>query len=228
MIIRKRNAEQTRADILNAARRLFAELGITAVSIRTIADAAGISHGLVQQYFGTRENMVAEIIKHEIDVVMAAPPAVPSGTADVDLESMRQALRGGMERFRDFAVLITRAELAGVEPEKMLDPNIPTPAMKMAEVITNMQGECQPHDQPAMDPKIVSAYINAALFGFAAMTPWLMTSVGLAPEDYEKRFDEIAEITMKLIALAGGHARQTTDSLCSNTNLRTSDLNSAA
>jgi AcrR family transcriptional regulator len=53
---------------------MFAERGITAVSIRTIADAAGISHGLVQQYFGTRENMVAEIIKHEIDVVMAAPP----------------------------------------------------------------------------------------------------------------------------------------------------------
>ncbi len=115
-----------------------------------------------------------------------------------------------MERFRDFAVLITRAELTGIEPEKMLDPNISTPAMKMAATIAGMQAQCQPHDQPAMNPKIVSAYINAALFGFATMTPWLMTSVGLAPEDYEKRVEEIIDITIKLIVLAGGGTRQTT------------------
>lgn len=204
MNTRKRNAERTKAAILAAARRLFAERGITVVSIRDIADAAGVSHGLIQQYFGTRESMIAGIIKSEIDTVMSAHQPVPSGTPDAGLEGMRDTLRSGKERFKDFAVLIMRAELAGVEPEKMLDPNIPTPAMHLASAIAGIQAQYQPHGRTAMDPALVSAYINAALFGFAAMTPWLMTSVGLKPEDYEKRFEEFVDITMGLIELGGG------------------------
>lgn len=201
---RTRNAELTRAAILDAARRLFAEKAIATVSIRDIAAAAGVSHGLVQQYFGTREKMVASIIKQEIDTVLAAIPPVSTETADVNLELIRRELRAGMERFRDFALLITRAELDGVEPEKMLDPGVMTPAMQLSSTIAGLQTRRQPCNSPVMDPALVSAYINAALFGFGTMAPWLMSSVGLKPEDYRKRFDEIVDITMNIIGLATG------------------------
>ncbi|MEI6207078.1 MAG: TetR/AcrR family transcriptional regulator [Desulfuromonadales bacterium] len=205
---RLRDAEQTRTDILEAARSLFATRGIASVSIRDIAAEAGVSHGLVQQYFGTREKMVADIIKHEIDRVMAAPSPAPDGAIAVDPEDIRRKMQAGKEFFRGFASIIMRAELDGIEPEKMLDPSVPTPAMQMASVITGMQEQSRPHDRPALDPKLVSAYINATLFGFATLAPWLMTSVGLSPDEYEKRYDEIIDITIALIGLAGGGAEK--------------------
>ena len=122
-----RDAERTRTAILNAARHLFAERGIKSVSIRNIAAAAGVSHGLIQQYFGTRENMVAGIIKHEIDTFMSAHSQVSSEAAWSGAEQLRNDLKAGLERFRDFALIIMRAELAGIEPEKMIDRLLPHP-----------------------------------------------------------------------------------------------------
>lgn len=193
---RTRDAERTKVAILDAARQLFAQREISSVSIRDIAAAAGVSHGLVQQYFGNREDMVAGIIKHEVDMVMS------SSVADADSVLSRQMLREGMESFQDFAALIARAALSGHEPEKMINPAITTPAMQLASIIARRQAE---HGgKSKLDPKLVSAYINAALFGFGVLAPWLMTSAGLKPQDYRKKFDEILDITFALIELANG------------------------
>ena len=203
MTKRPRDADRTKNEILAAARRLFAERAIEAVSIRDIAAEAGVSHGLIQQYFGTREKLVAGIIKREIDAVMDSQQPVMVSSAGDELALLRGALKAGAERFRDFAMMITRAELAGLEPEKMLDPAFSTPAMHLASTIAAMQARCPDGDTPPMDPKLASAYVNAALFGFGAMAPWLMASVGLTPQEYEKRFDEIIDITIGLVGWAG-------------------------
>lgn len=200
---RKRNAEQTKDAILKAAQRLFAERGIEAVSIRDIATAAGTSHGLVQQYFGTRECMIAAIIRNTIDTFEnQRPEDAPKKSVD-PIKNCRHLLQHGRARFHDFAVLIMRAELAGIEPSKMLDPASPTPAMMLAATIHDLQQK-SPASAERMDPRLVSAYINATLFAFEAMSPWLMSAVGLQPEDYERRYNEIVEISVKLFAIASG------------------------
>lgn len=199
---RKRNAEQTKAAIVKAAQRLFAERGIPAVSIRDIAKAAGVSHGLVQQYFGTRKQMIAAIIQNAIqDFEKLLPTDEASNTMKDPLETLRHLLRTGKAAFRDFAILVMRAELSGIEPEKMLNPAIPTPTMTLAATISDLQAK-SPSSSGRMDPRLVSAYINATLFGFACMAPWLMTVAGLKPEDYEDRLDEMVDISVKLVALS--------------------------
>lgn len=198
---RRRDAEQARAAILEAARRLFAERDISAVSIRDIARAASISHGLVQHHFGTRERLIAAIVQDEIDEFAARPRAIVAGASD--LERLRVELKAGMTRFRDYALLITRAELAGAAPERLLDPEVPTPAMLLAASIRDLQARTVPASG-GLDPDLVSAYINASLFAFATMAPWLMTAVGLEPQDYEARLDEIIDISVRLIALSVG------------------------
>ena len=112
-------------------------------------------------------------------------------------------LKAGMTRFRDYALLITRAELAGAEPERLLDPAVPTPAMLLAASIRELQARTAPA-AGGLDPDLVSAYVNASLFAFATMAPWLMTAVGLEPRDYETRLDEIIDISVRLIALSVG------------------------
>lgn len=200
---KQRNAERSKAAILQAARQLFAERGIAAASIRDIAKAAGVSHGLVQQYFGTRARLVAAIIENEIEEFGKLSAAGQAGGADGALENFRSMLASGESRFRDFALLISRAELEGVEPEKMLDPSVPTPAMALVATIRDLQATAAT-SSGVLDPRIVSAYINASLFAFATMAPWLMASVGLKPEEYEARRHEIVDITVRLVALAAG------------------------
>jgi len=201
-----RDAERTKSAIIEAARRLFAARDISAVSIRDIAQAAGVSHGLVQHHFGTRERLVAAIVQNEIDELAAKPRALPAGASD--LERLRAELKAGVTRFRDYAMIITRAELAGAEPERLLDPAVPTPAMLLAASIRDLQAGTAPTpgllDPDLLDPDLVSAYVNAGLFAFATMAPWLMTAVGLEPQDYEARLDEIIDISVRLIALSVG------------------------
>lgn len=200
---KKRSAAGSKLAIALAARRLFAQRDISAVSFRAIAAAAGVSHGLVQQYFGTREHMVAAIIEREIEEVGRLLHSIQSGRTDLSPQDIRSVLKAGETSFRDYARLITRAELAGIQPEKMLDPATPTPALALAGLIRDLQAE-SPNSSARLDPRLVSAYINASLFAFATMSPWLMKSVGLEPEDYEARLDEIIDISVRLVSLASG------------------------
>jgi AcrR family transcriptional regulator len=66
---------------LSSARQLFAERDIASVGIREIASAAGVRHGLVQRYCGTREQMIAEIVRQEIEGFSAVVPRAPARAA---------------------------------------------------------------------------------------------------------------------------------------------------
>jgi len=204
MPMKTRDAARTRHKILQAARHLFAKSGIDAVGIRDIAEAAGVSHGLVQRYCGTRAQMVAGILQEEVErfgaVSASAPaPAKPPST----LEDFRGMLKTGGREFEDFARVIVHAELAGLAPGRMLTRGQPTPATLTTDLIRKLRRRAS-SEAPPLDPVLVSAYVNASLFAFATMAPWLMAAVGLRPEDYESRADEIHEISVRLIALAAG------------------------
>ena len=57
-------SQRTRARILNAAMRLFAEIGYHAASNAVIADAAGLTRGAMLYHFATREELVEAAIAH--------------------------------------------------------------------------------------------------------------------------------------------------------------------
>jgi hypothetical protein len=42
------------------------------------------------------------------------------------------------------------------------------------------------------------------MFGLVTMHPWLMTSAGLRPDDYESRIDEIVEIAVAFLSVVIG------------------------
>ncbi|MFE7395114.1 helix-turn-helix domain-containing protein [Streptomyces sp. NPDC057557] len=56
---RRRTREETEADLLDAARRLLQRDGVLAgVNLREIATEAGVNHGQIYQYFGTRQALL--------------------------------------------------------------------------------------------------------------------------------------------------------------------------
>jgi hypothetical protein len=51
---------------------------------------------------------------------------------------------------------------------------------------------------------MVSVCVGAAVFGLITMHPWLMSAVGLPPEEYENRIDEIIEIAVAFLVVVLG------------------------
>ncbi len=65
----------TRARLLDAAANLFAERGIDAVSVDTVADAAGRTSGAVYAHFGSKQGLLLALLDewaHSLQTVIAA------------------------------------------------------------------------------------------------------------------------------------------------------------
>ncbi|WP_288195439.1 TetR/AcrR family transcriptional regulator [uncultured Pleomorphomonas sp.] len=72
-IVRRRNAAATRDAILASARRAFAESGYDGAGVREIAAGAGVTAMLVNRYFGSKEQLFAEVL-----AATAASPTILS------------------------------------------------------------------------------------------------------------------------------------------------------
>jgi AcrR family transcriptional regulator len=76
---RPRNAAVTREAILTSARRAFARAGYDGAGVREIAAGAGVTAMLVNRYFGSKEQLFAE--------VLAATSATPTILTQENLNS---------------------------------------------------------------------------------------------------------------------------------------------
>ncbi len=195
------SAERTKAEILAAARKLFSERDFKSVTVRDIAAEAGVNHALVHRYFGTKEEMAAEILRREVAELSRRPD--DGSDAIQTLDALRAVLENALTEGRGTLELVVRTELSGLAPEDMLEGSSRRLAV-LGEWIGSRQ---QQTGETRRDPKLVSAVVGAALLSFATMPQWLMTSVGLKPEDYEARRDEILDILVDVAAhSAGDHA----------------------
>lgn len=71
--------ESARREIAGALLTVLAERGIDAVSVRTVATAAGRSPGAVQKYFATKDEMLAAALDLYAERSAARIAAVPRG-----------------------------------------------------------------------------------------------------------------------------------------------------
>lgn len=59
-----------RGRILEAARRLFAQLGLTATTTRAIAERAGVNLAMIHYYYGSKEALYERVLAQEFIVVV--------------------------------------------------------------------------------------------------------------------------------------------------------------
>ncbi len=84
---RRAAAEQTRRQILEAARRLFLERGYVATSMAAIAAAAGVSHETVYAGFGPKPALFRYLIEIALSGTDAPVPALErASTRDIQAE----------------------------------------------------------------------------------------------------------------------------------------------
>ncbi len=76
---RRPGAPDTRADILDAARELFAAQGFRRTTIRAVASAAGVDPALVHHYFGSKGDLFVAALELPVDPRTVIGPALAGG-----------------------------------------------------------------------------------------------------------------------------------------------------
>ena len=109
--------EQRREQIVETATQLFGERPYAAVSMSAVADAAGVTRGLVHHYFPTKSELYREVIH----AVMEQAPAVVRTDLGLSVEDMVAAnLDAGLdfiERNRETMFAITQPGGFDNDPE---------------------------------------------------------------------------------------------------------------
>ncbi|WP_171813810.1 TetR/AcrR family transcriptional regulator [Corallococcus exiguus] len=65
---RQRDAERTRAALIDAARTLFSTRGFASTGVRDIADLAGVNSSLVGRYFGSKQGLYRATLEQVLDI----------------------------------------------------------------------------------------------------------------------------------------------------------------
>ena len=125
--------------LINAAARCFAERGIAQVSIREIAKAANVNHGLVHRHFGSKDGLLKATLRElstsvderlkgvdRNEPLFALLPKIFGGTKDVGLHwrVVTHALLEGMtvaelqDDFPVFERLVQASKIAGKSHEQ--------------------------------------------------------------------------------------------------------------
>ena len=161
------------AALLSAARGIVADAGFASASVKAIAEAAGVSAGTVYTYFGSREELLAEVFRaaagRELDQVRRAVTAAGresgAGRAQREISALvgtfaRRALAG---RTLAWALLIEPAgEL--IDAERLSHRR--AYAGEMEAIVTR---GIEAREFPDQDPRIVGpgliGLISEALTG---------------------------------------------------------------
>ena len=146
MTTTRKSAEERRKDVLEAAREVFAEHGLSGASTDEIARKAGISQPYLFRLFGTKKELYLETVRRclsqTLELFQAAAEGVRGeealsaiGQAYRGLLADRTRLRGQMQAYADcddadvrevvregFGRLVAYVEdVSGAEPERVRD-----------------------------------------------------------------------------------------------------------
>jgi AcrR family transcriptional regulator len=181
---RRLGRDATTAAILDAAEELFYERDYEAVTVRDIAEQAGVSHALVHQYAGSKEDLFRAVLSRNDGSMVSGAPA------HLDLlESASLILRRGLEpRARDYARLLMRSALSGLPYDQTTGRF--AAVEQLIELAEEQAASAPPseRDEKDLDPRLVAACVGSLYLGWVSGESWLRPAWGL--EDMDD--DEVA------------------------------------
>ncbi|MFD2795041.1 TetR/AcrR family transcriptional regulator [Promicromonospora vindobonensis] len=104
----RKDAVENRARIVEVARREIAASDTTELRLNAIAKEAGVGQGTLYRHFPTREALLVEVYRQEVDELVALAPRLLETTEPVD------ALARWFDRVAEYA-RVKRGVLAAVE-----------------------------------------------------------------------------------------------------------------
>jgi AcrR family transcriptional regulator len=187
----------TRQAILSAARELFAAHGVDGVSVRQIAARAGVNHALVHRYFGAKDDMVAAILLAEGRRMSAL--GRPEADHETSLAALREILLHALSDGRTSLLLMLRAEIDGMTPERMLEGEPLRPLVLLQAWLEENASEGS-----RLDTHALSMVVGAAMMGLVSCQPMLAAGAGAAREDQDELLRRCVDVLVGVAAAAIG------------------------
>jgi TetR/AcrR family transcriptional regulator, repressor for neighboring sulfatase len=158
------------------------------VSVRDVAKAAGVNHGLVHRHFGSKAGLVAAAVAELSAEVHRGSP---------DHAARRAATFAYFRAHPDLPRLVARACLDG--PAELLAHAAPPPA-RLAEIVRPIRRALeQAGASELVDPHVVNALASAALLGWFLFRPLLKRGFGL-PADADEQLEGLLARVDALLA----------------------------
>ncbi|MFJ7255139.1 TetR/AcrR family transcriptional regulator [Streptomyces sp. NPDC098085] len=174
---RRRTRQETEADLLAAAHRLLQRDGVLAgVNLREIANEAGVNHGQIYQYFGTRQALlrasVADLVERQ--------------TADQDghWELPFAERRAAMFRHRlEGSELVKLEALLALDGDENFSP-LPRFAQTRRSLARDQEEGSLPDDADAVAAHVMTA---AAQMGYVIFREAYARDTGIPLEELDER-----------------------------------------
>jgi AcrR family transcriptional regulator len=178
-----RGREQVRAALIQAASNLFAERGPASVSVRDVAAHAGVNHGLVHQYFGSKQALLGEVLEFLAE-------GISFRAEEVDVTDLLDATADN-----PFWRVLARTILDGEDLSK-LQKSFPTVG-RIVDFFTNLRAQGRLAD---FDPKILSAVVVALGLGWLLFEPFVIPAAGLGGRSAAKVRSEFRSTAFEMVA----------------------------
>jgi TetR/AcrR family transcriptional regulator, repressor for neighboring sulfatase len=180
------SAESVREALIAATVKLLKRGGVRAVSVRAVAAAAGVNHGLVHRHFGAKEDLVDAAVAWISDEIHR-----DEGTGAMSASSFVY-----LHDHPEVARLVARACLDG--PERLLSLAAPDPA-RLDAIVAPIRGAlARAGLELVVDAHVVNAFAAAALLGWFAFKPLLKRGFGL-PTDADARLLDALHFVDQLV-----------------------------
>ncbi|MFD0312039.1 TetR family transcriptional regulator [Streptomyces sp. NPDC127119] len=111
----RRDAEATKAAILRAARHLLARHAHADITLKAVAERAGVSPPLIMKYFGNKETLFARVMSFEEDAALL----LDAPLAGLGRHMVRHVLVSQSERGADPLLRIVFAPLHGTQGDTL-------------------------------------------------------------------------------------------------------------
>ena len=161
---RTEDRAEPRTAILAAARRLMRECPAGEVSVREIAEAAGVSHVVIYRYFEGKEHLRRAVI----DEVMAEVTARTQKGDDGE-QTLRRAVDAALDVSPDFRILAFSV-LTGDSRSAFSTPPV------MAALLQQLR--TQQWRSPLSDQQVV-ALLGALVLGWGTFEQWIREATGM-------------------------------------------------
>ncbi|MFI5272231.1 MAG: TetR/AcrR family transcriptional regulator [Ktedonobacterales bacterium] len=177
---REAQAMQRRNQLLDVARRLFAEKGMERASIKDIAEVAGVAQGLIYHYFRSKDELFWAIIERDgplplVGTIFSGSETLPA--RDYLVPAMTRAHAAMSER-RDLLRLVIHEALGRTELQERIRGLQHLMIGLIASYLDRRvaAGELRPHDT-RMTALMLAGSVFALLFVGLPAEPYIAETV---------------------------------------------------
>jgi AcrR family transcriptional regulator len=187
-------AAQTRAQVLAAAAKLFADRGFSHTSIADVADRVGMTKGAVYFHFRDKEDIGAEVVR-ELYVRWRLRVEEARSQGLQPLETVRALLDLCAHRFFDDDVVKAGARLQA--ERSLTDTTLPESYVEWISTISTMLAQAHGAGQlrEGIDPEAAAHALVSAFFGAQQISDVLNRRADLA-----RRWADLSDLLFASIA----------------------------